>query len=757
MKKASLPGKIIIVSNRLPVTLKKSEAGIVLERSSGGLATGLSSLMNDFEIVWVGWPGVLADEDHTSVEAILRNEHKCHPVFIPQSLVERYYDGYSNRTIWPIFHSLPSLAKNYADEWEAYKEANTLFSQKVLEVYRPGDIVWIHDYHLTLLPGYLRARVRDMTLGFFLHIPFPHYDVFRMLPQHREILESLLAFDLIGFHTHDYAQAFLGAVRRLLGYDNTLGQLNVGDRIVQVDIFPMGIDFEKYSRATADVALQDEIVSIRNSLKTEKTVFSVSRLDYTKGIPESIEAIAHFLRRHSEWLERVVFILVVVPSRESVDRYASLKREIDELVGRTNSAFGTLEWQPIRYIYRSLTFGELVGLYSNADVALIVPLRDGMNLIAKEYLATRQDGAGVLILSELAGASKELLEAITINPNSMEGITQAIHDALVMPPEEQRRRLMVMRERLRVHDLYSWVRRFLMRLGEVQETSSLLGIKMLKQSQRFDLLSEFAKASSRLVILDYDGTLVSFVDEPATACPDDGILKTLESIASESLTHLVILSGRDRHTLSQWLGHLPLTLVAEHGAWYRLKGTEDWVTTMSQSMDAWKKDIRPILELFVGRIPESMIEEKDFSLVWHYRKADSDSASFAARELLDTLATLAANLNVQVLPGNKAIEIRTMGVSKGAFYLKMLQGHQDQFILAVGDDWTDEDLFGALPPGAYSIKVGRKLSKARYNVKNVHQVRSLLEGLARQKLEDAQSTFALPTDWERPSQFDASE
>ena len=732
MKSSATGKKVIIVSNRLPVTVCRNESGLDYRQSAGGLATALSSLQLEFETVWVGWPGNVPKEEKKTVEAKLTADFKCHPVFIPQQLVEKYYDGYSNRTIWPIFHSVPSYAKYSATEWEAYKKANTIFGQKILEICRPGDSLWIHDYHLMLLPRFLREHLRGITMGFFLHIPFPHFDIFRLLPQHREILESLLSFDLIGFHTHDYAQSFLGSVRRLLGFDNTLGQLLVGDHMVQVDVFPMGIDFKKYSSAPLDPALDEEISSIQNSLRSKKTVFSVSRLDYTKGIPESLAAIREFFALHQEWHEKVVFILVVVPSRERVERYASLKREIDELVGRINSSFGTLEWQPIRYIYRSLTFGELVGLYASADVALVTPLRDGMNLIAKEYLATKNEGDGVLVLSEFAGASRELLEAIAVNPNSKEEIAHAIHRALVMPLEEQQRRNKIMRERLEAHDLYHWMRQFFRKMEDVQQISHVLAVKLLDTGHKQELMAEYNRAASRLLMLDYDGTLVPFADEPDKAFPDEEILSVLQKLASPPDNHVVVLSGRDRHTLDRWLSHLNVTLVAEHGGWVKHRGRSEWTQTVPPASDGWKKDIIPILELFVGRIPGSMIEEKDFSLVWHYRKSESESSSAAARELLDTVSTLSANLHIHVLPGDKTIEIRTMGISKGVFYTQFFAGSPAQFTLAVGDDWTDEDLFGVIPPSAYSIKVAPRISKARFNLKSVHDVRALLEKLAAQ-------------------------
>lgn len=721
--------RILIVSNRLPVSIRYKEGGPETTPSSGGLVTGLLSFQGEFEMEWIGWPGVVTKSDRPAIGEKLRREYGFHPVFMSEHTSERYYEGFSNRSIWPTFHSLPSYAKFLLPEWEAYRKANRLFAEKVLEIYQPGDTIWIHDYHLLLLSRQLRERIPDATIGFFLHIPFPHYDIFRLMPQHREILESMLALDLIGFHTHDYAQAFLGCVRRILGRDNTLGQIMVGNRIAQVDVFPMGIDFPKYSTAAQDPALEEGIERIRRRMASRKTVFKVSRLDYTKGIPQSLRAIRTFFRRYPPWHEKIVFVLVVVPSRERVERYAALKREIDELVGHINSEFGTLDWTPIRYIYRSLTFGELIGLYHCADIALVTPLRDGMNLIAKEYLAVKEDGSGVLILSEMAGAAKELIEAIQVNPNSEEEICEALYVALSMPIEEQRRRNQPMRHRLETHDIHQWTRQFFTRLREIKETTRSLEVKQLDASIRTRMQSEFLRAPNRLFVLDYDGTLVPFAGEPHLATPDSELVSTLKRLASLPQTTTVILSGRDKESLDAWFNATGAILVAEHGGWVKQSPSEAWEPTIAPSSDSWKKEIRPILDLHVDRIPGSFVEEKNFSLVWHYRKAESESASFAARELLDMLSNLTTNLDVHVLPGNKTIEVRTTGISKGAFFLRFFATAQFPFIVAAGDDWTDEDLFAVLPPEAYSIKVGLQMSKARYNVPAYQDIRSLLHQL----------------------------
>jgi trehalose 6-phosphate synthase/phosphatase len=324
-----------------------------------------------------------------------------------------------------------------------------------------------------------------------------------------------------------------------------------------------------------------------------------------------------------------------------------------------------------------------------------------------------------------------------------------------MPADEQQRRNRIMRERLNANDLHHWVHQFFRKLEEVRETSHVLAVKLLDAGHKQNLVTDYNHAKSRLLMLDYDGTLVPFAGEPDKALPDEQILSLLQKLTAPINNHVVILSGRDRHTLDRWLGHLDITLVAEHGGWVRHRRKTVWTQTTTPAADGWKKDIRPILELFVGRIPGSMIEDKDFSLVWHFRNSESETSSAAARELLDTLSTLSANLHFHVLPGDKTIEIRTMGISKGVFYTQFLAGLSVQFTLAMGDDWTDEDLFAVVPPSAYSIKVAPRISKARFNLKSVHDVRLLLEKLAAQPPPihigtGAPSIHELPTDAAAP-------
>jgi trehalose 6-phosphate synthase/phosphatase len=716
--------KLILVSNRLPVTVTAEGGQLDFKASAGGLATGLSSFYQERSSVWVGWPGSVPPSLQDKVRSRLRSEFHAHPVFIPTMVVERFYEGYANRTLWPLLHSFPMYTRYSGLDWASYREVNQLFFKTVQEVAEPGDQIWVHDYQLMLLPGLLRAGIPDAAVGFFLHIPFPQYDILRLLPQHKAILESLLGADLIGFHTYDYMDAFLSSVRQVLGHENTAGQLVVEARSIEVDVFPMGIDYERFASAPQETEVQETLTKLRGRNATERVVFSVSRLDYTKGIPQHLEGLDYFFERYPQWRGKLVYVLAVVPSREKVERYAHLKREIDELVGHINSKYADLEWAPVRYMYRSIPFPELVSLYAAADVGLVLPLRDGMNLVAKEYVAAQGARGGVLVLSETAGAAKELRQAIVVNPNSREEVAAALHSALSLEEPERRRRGAEMGRWLAEHDVKCWADRFLARLDQAVALSSELRCHGLDPEARGRLLDNYRAGQRRLLLLDYDGTLAPFAARPEDALPPGEVLEVLHKLGADPGSEVVIVSGRDRRSLGDWLGDLPVTLVAEHGAWSKPNG-EPWRLEATSGSE-WKEQVRPLLQRYVERIPGSLVEEKTLSLAWHYRNADVGAASIAARELIDALTNLTANSDVGVLQGNKVVEVKHDEITKGGYYRGRLAGAGWDFILAVGDDWTDETLFRVLPEDAWSIKVGFGPSSARYRLRSPQEVYGLL-------------------------------
>lgn len=734
--------RILVVSNRLPITVVEKEGILKFRESVGGLVSGLSAYLDSLksssftksECIWVGWPGITIDDNDALKEKLKSralSEFHAHPVFLSKKSMEKFYHGFCNKTIWPLFHYFPTYAAYDEEFWDYYKRVNETFCDAVMEIIRPGDLVWVHDYHLMLLPGLIRKRAPDNPTGFFLHIPFPSFEIFRLLPKkwRTEILEGILGADLVGFHTHEYTQYFLRCVLRILGYEHNMGSIILGNHVVKVDTFPMSIQFNKFKTTANSPEVQKKKGKLRKTLDGYKVILSIDRLDYTKGLINRLQSYELFLEKNEQWHRKVILLLVVVPSRVGVEHYQQMKREIDELVGRINGRFGGIDWAPISYQYRYLPYSSLVTLYSVSDIALITPLRDGMNLVAKEYIACRTDKTGVLILSEMAGASKELGEAILINPNNKEEVADALVAALEMPHEEQIRRNQVMQDRLSRYDVVRWADDFVQELLTVREEQKKLDTKVLSSHMREYLLSDLNKARRRLVFLDYDGTLVPFASSPQIAKPYEDVLRILRRLSADSKNEIVLISGRDKETLQEWFGELDINLVAEHGIWIKEKN-RDW-KMIKPLMNGWKAGIFPILKTYVDRVPGAFTEEKDFSIAWHYRKADPEQGPMQAKELMDALVNFTANIDVQVLQGSKVVEIRTAGVNKGTAGLHWLSRDEHDFILVIGDDRTDEDLFRVLPETAYSIKVGMKQSYARFNVQSHIEVMELLEQLTK--------------------------
>ncbi len=721
--------KLLIVSNRLPVTVIKMGGKLRYPSSVGGLATGLDAFHKSYRSLWVGWPGIVSSRIQHDRKRIAQKlaAQDCYPVFLTQREVDNYYHGFCNKTLWPLFHYFTQRAVHDKMYWKSYVHVNELFSDALCTLVNKGDQVWVHDYQLMLLPKLLRDKIPTATIGFFLHIPFPSSEVFRLLPRRTEIIEGILGADLVGFHTHDYVHHFTETVRRLLGYEFSLGQISAGSRTVRVDAFPMGIDYERYSGT--DTTMQKEFARLQGKVGDRKIILSIDRLDYTKGIPERLEAFDLFLEKYPHYRKKVTLILVAVPSRTGVRDYVLLKQRVDELISGINGKYGDIGWVPIWYLYRFLNLQRLVPLYKIADVALTTPLRDGMNLIAKEFVASKADKKGVLILSEMAGASQELGEAILVNPNNREEIADALEQALTMPVVEQIRRNEIMQRRLQRYNVERWANDFMDGLHDVKQIQKQVCVRTLSPYVRKRMRDEYVKSKRRLLLLDYDGTLISFKENPLDAKPTGHIYRLLESLCDETKNDIVIVSGRKRETLEEWFGKLSISLIAEHGVWIRAKkGSWKLLEPLSSQ---WKVQIKPILETYADRTPGSFVEEKDYSLVWHYRKADPKLALMRASELKAALRNLTANLNLGLLEGSKVIEIKNTGINKGRAAQKWLAKKERRtFIMAIGDDWTDEDVFAILPSKAYSIKVGFGLTKATYYIESPSDVRALLKVLA---------------------------
>ena len=724
--------RIIIISNRLPVTVEKGKSKLIYHPSVGGLATGMSPLQKEYECLWVGWPGIAREQLNAKEKESLVKELKKtgnYPVFLSQAHIEGYYNGFCNKTIWSLFHCFTQFSVYENQLWETYQQVNQIFCQTILDIIKSDDIVWVHDYHLMLLPHLLRKRVPDLTIGFFLHIPFPPSEIFRLLPWRRELLEGLLGADLIGFHTYDYVQNFLDSLLRVCGYENSLNFINYQNRIVKVDSFPLGIDFDRFNNSSELAETKQEIKKIKEKVGKYKTIVSVDRLDYSKGILERLKAYYAFLEDNPEYWEKVIMILLAVPSRTGVPQYQQLKQQIDGLVGSINGKFGKIGWSPIWYLYLSMSFPELTALYYASDIALVTPLKDGMNLIAKEYIATKKDNLGVLILSEMAGAANEMSEALLVNPNNRTQISWAIKYALNMPEEEQQKRIFYLQKRLKHYDVKKWADDFKEHMIKIKNEQQSLAEKYLSPKNRLKIIKDYQKSNQRLFLINYDGTLIPYHLKFKESGPSQKVFSIIKSLSQDVKNSVILLSGREKEILDRWFSNLKVDLIAEHGAWLK-KNPNNWKTIKPLAGD-WKDEIKPILELHTNRTPGSFIQEKEFSLVWYYINAEPSFGRTRAMELMNSIAHLISNLGLEAIHGDKVIEIKSAGINKGITAYQWVTEKKWDFIMAIGDDWSDEYTFSYLPTSAYSIKVGPGISKAKYNTRSSIEVLALLKELAK--------------------------
>lgn len=726
----------------MPVNIEKVDNNLKINISAGGLVTAIDSYINFAnqnsdtafsENFWIGVPGCSQGEWAQAQSSLDNSEYEYLPVFINHHVYDLYYNGLSNSVIWPLFHYFPSFAEYNVDYFENYIKANRDFLNVVLRNVKEQDLVWIHDYQLFPLSDMIRTHYPNITIGFFLHIPFPSYELFRMMPsdwQH-QILTGILGADLIGFHTIDYATHFLKCLQMVLGLEAELNVITYKNRLIKIDVFPISIDYDKFNSAYNYKEVATRRNFYRKQFSDQKILFSVDRLDYTKGVFSRLKAYEWFFKLYPEYKEKVVLIIVVVPSRDTIPKYADRKREIDEFIGNFNSSIGSITWKPVIYQYNHLNFTELMALYTACDMALITPLRDGMNLVAKEFVSSQQDLKGVLLLSEMAGAARELTEALLVNPNDTQGFAMKIKEGLEMSKDEQSGHLRVMQKRIKAYDVKAWAEDFFTQLYRIKEKQKDFEIMFIDRTTKQYLYEQYQASNKRLLLLDYDGTLVSFAHTPEQARPPGELLTVLEKLAKNTSNEIYIISGRDSNTLQKWLGHLPLNIVAEHGAKTRLLN-EEWKTDKNIIINEdWKEIIKQVMEVYVKRCANTFIEEKEFSLVWHFRNADADQAQIRSTELSDELSQIEHNLNLQVLAGNKIIEVRTKGIDKGYIVKQLLEEKTYDFVLACGDDNTDEDMFKVLAGfnEAFTIKIGDAASFAKYNLHTPQMMVSLLEYL----------------------------
>jgi trehalose 6-phosphate synthase/phosphatase len=708
---------LVVASNRLPVVVDLSGDGEVhTSPSAGGLVSALRGL--DRPHLWVGWPGTSVPAGHERAVADALAPDGLHPVFLSDAEAEQHYTHMCNETIWPLFHYFVSGLRFSDEAWAAYVAVNDRFADTIAGVAEPGARVWVHDFHLALVPAALRSRRPDLTIGFFLHIPFPSSEIYRLLPTRRELLHGILGADYVGFHTGDYVRHFRSACLRILGMESEPQQIAFDGRAVGIGAHPIGIDVEGFRATLEDPETARIAAELEQRYRDKQVVLGVERLDYTKGIPEKLDAFERILELEPERAANTTLLQVLVPSRLESAEYTAKRNEIEQRIAHLNGRFGQFGTTPVEYLHRSISLQELVALYRRADVMMVTPLRDGMNLVAQEYVlcqsAPEPPGGrhGTLLLSEFAGAAQVLPGALLVNPWDAGDLAGRLLQALALDSAERTRRLDLMADRVVQLESRAWARGFLARLERFATGPKPHFPERLDDAGIGRIARRLHGARRRTFLLDYDGTLRELVPHPSLAAPTTELRDVLLRLATLPRTDVHVVSGRTRESLDAWLGDLPVHLCAEHGAFAR-EPHGVWRSIVDIDL-SWLEAAEELLRRTCEDVPGSVVERKETSVAWHYREAEPEYGQWRAHELLAALGQALSGLPAEVITGHRVIEIRARGVNKG-LYMRHLGSTSAPgwAILAAGDDLTDDDLFDALPDGSIAVHVGPPRPRGR--------------------------------------------
>ncbi|WPT11748.1 Alpha,alpha-trehalose-phosphate synthase [UDP-forming] 1 [Picochlorum sp. SENEW3] len=686
--------RLIVVANRLPVSAyKDSDGGWQLQISAGGLVSALMGVEN-INSKWIGWPGVYIESgpERDALTRAMEDEGYA-PVYMDENTCDLHYNGFCNSVLWQLFHYVPlnidsklSETRTLQFQWQAHQLANKQFADVILKHYRPGDIVWVQDYHLMLLPAILKEKHPRMKVGFFLHTPFPSSEIYRTLPVREELLRAVLKADLIGFHTYDYARHFVSACTRILGLEGTPAGVEDNGSVTRVAAFPIGIDPDRFTSALEAPEVRANVAQLLNRYAGRKVMLGVDRLDMIKGIPQKLLAFEKFLEENPDWRDKVLLVQIAVPSRTDVPEYQRLRSMVHEIVGRINGKYGTLTHVPIYHLDRQLSFHELVALYAITDVALVTSLRDGMNLVSYEYVACQRDNAGVLILSEFAGAAQSLgAGAILVNPWNINDLALAIEYALTMSDKERRERHRQNYMHVTIHTAQTWADTFISELNDTHVEAEIR-TKNIPPALDFEAaVQAYNESKRRLLVLGYNATLTTAVEAPrqpkkhfdqiqAMTRVNSAAYSCLVSLSKDPNVDIVIFSGSEKERIEEVFHDLPVWLAAENGAFIREPESSEWKALFEISSGEWKDSVQLVFEYFCERTPRSFVEERGTSLVWNYKYADVEFGRIQARDLLQHLLTgPISNAPVDIIRGARSIEVRPVGVSKGSSMAKLLQ------------------------------------------------------------------------------------
>lgn len=718
--------KRIFISNRLPFNIHPKTGAV--QRGTGGLVSALLGVDLDEPFWWVGF-----ETNKKSAELLVKNTSsiqknlRLKPVIIDPGLYDRYYDGFCNDVLWPLFHYESQHTYFNQDSWNAYKHANQLMADEILRIAGPSDTVWIHDFHFLLLPQMLKDKQPNLKVGLFLHIPFPSSEIFRQLPTRYDILTALSRADLIGFHDSSYLRHFSISLNTHVGADLSFFKARIGSHTLNMGVYPISIDTKDYSEKSKSPAVEEQVKRYFDEIRSDYLVLGVDRLDYSKGLELKLEGFRRMLQKYPETRGHINLLQVAVPTRVKVPTYARLKKQVDQLVGKINGEFGQPGYVPVQYIYNSIEETKLIALYRRAEALLVTSKRDGMNLVAMEYaISQNPETPGSVIVSEFAGVSSLLSHAIITNPWDYDSVADAIYASYKMSKTKRRERLDEMQSVLLTYSATEWANNFLSDLDAVQPHEPAIPVPkdIADWPQDLRLLATGNKKTT--LILDYDGTVVSLKTSPEKAVLEQSTRDLLLRLNEKY--ELVIISGRDRAFLDSQFADIPIRLVAEHGGFHRENG--DWVSRIVSNTDSWKSEVTRLMSTFCKRVPGSFVEEKEASVVWHFRRSPKNFADFQARKLQDELHVCMANLPVIVSFGSKIVEAKASECNKGAYLHYLFEQNHDRRSIVIGDDITDEDMFRVLEHRGVSIRVGPGATSANLRLAEQSDVIPFLQNLA---------------------------
>ena len=720
--------RCLLVSNRLPVAYNSKLK--IFTPSSGGLVSaikGLDPSKIGFEFEWMG---ILTDDiDPEKIKELKAREAKDipnHPIIVPKKKYDDYYNLYCNNVLWPLFHYERNMVRHRTEGWNAYLEVNERVAEAIIDEAKDDDIVWVHDFQLMMVPGMVKSKRPNLKLGFFLHIPFPSSEIFRELPQRREILHSLIRCDQIGFHDLSYLNHFRSSIQRVLG------ELPSGEKMWGV--YPISIDSEHFFKLTKHEETLEYIEQYRENKKKMKWILGIDRLDYTKGLLLKLSAFKAFLKRYPEERGKIQLVQVVIPSRTDVPEYKTLKNRIEQVVSSINGEFGSPSWMPIQYIYHSVSEYELSALYQVSEALLVCSRRDGMNLVSLEYVMSQgEKHPGVVLLSEFAGSHSTLSYAMSINPWNIQETAARIKDSLHHPENKRMTEIKAMKDYLTKYTSSEWASlnlRDLVREEPLRQES----FQVLPEDGAFPWMKDI-KGKRILFFCDLDGTLAPIASNPKDVRLQTQTIELLQMIGKKNLCEFVVVSGRDKEFLEeQFLDNdFEFPLAACHGAYSYSPDNRVWHNLIPHDSTKWKESVMEILELYTSRTPESFIEDKGHAVTWHYRNSPREFADFLATKLFFELEEALTGQPVQVSRGKKVIEVKSIHANKGYFVQQWMQSSakKPDVVVAIGDDTTDEDMFSILQErkdvAPYCIKVGQEKTHAHYFIKDQTHVNMFLK------------------------------